>query len=101
MDDPDWSGDGSCPGAQWACWETKKKHTERQEKREKKKKTWIFGISKITHCQDLFEKCIGASTMSTKSLKVAQITQRTSHKVGEQLWRSAVVYMGDALISQQ
>lgn len=30
-----------------------------------------------------------------------KVIQRTSLKVREQLWRSALVFMGDALISQQ
>ena len=47
-----------------------------------------LGISKITHRQDLFEKYICTSTISTKSLKV---TLRTNHKVREQLWRNTLL----------
>lgn len=78
MDDPDWSGDGSCLGVQWACWETKRTQTDRKRKKNNNIKLWIFGISKITHCQDLFEKYICASTMSTKSVK--SYTKDKSHK---------------------
>lgn len=45
---------------------------------------------------ELFEKYLWHSRF-----KVTESYKRTSLKVGEQLWRSAIVYTGDALISQQ
>lgn len=42
VDDPSWSGDGSFPGAQWACWETKR-NTQRNRSRERQSRgSWGF-----------------------------------------------------------
>lgn len=75
VDDPGWSGDGSYPGAQWACLETKRTEVEK-----KHKAIDLWDFKNNSYAQDLFEKYICASTTSTKSVKVTQGTSHTKDK---------------------
>lgn len=79
------------------------RQTEKGKKKQQHKAVdlWDFKNNTLSGFVWKIHLCKYNEHKVSQKLHKGQVTQRTSHKVGKQLWRSAVVYMGDALISQQ